>query len=108
MIIFLVQDVEHQHGSAALQFYKTLSKDASFYIWNGDLSCFKTNAVVNSANDTLLQNGGLNKALSEAGGPDVQAECDNMGELQISQEPILHSKVKMERACRALLKDPLA
>ena len=42
----------------------------------GDLALLDVDAVVNAANEGLQHAGGLAAALSEAGGPDVQAESD--------------------------------
>ncbi|XP_076023923.1 protein mono-ADP-ribosyltransferase PARP9 [Genypterus blacodes] len=47
-------------------------------VWKADLTSFQVDGVVNAANDLLQHYGGLASALSEAGGPDIQSECDEV------------------------------
>ncbi|XP_074550677.1 protein mono-ADP-ribosyltransferase PARP9 isoform X2 [Halichoeres trimaculatus] len=47
-------------------------------VWKGDLTIFtRAVAVVNAANTHLQHHGGLARALSKAGGPDVRRESDD-------------------------------
>lgn len=59
------------------RFSVQLAKGLTVSVWKADLTAFPVDAVVNAANVNLQHYGGLAQALSEAGGPEIQAECDN-------------------------------
>ncbi|XP_037542034.1 protein mono-ADP-ribosyltransferase PARP9 [Nematolebias whitei] len=55
----------------------TLHGGVKVSVWKGDLTNFQADAVVNAANERLQHHGGLAQALSAAGGPQIQRECDD-------------------------------
>ncbi|KAK5861426.1 hypothetical protein PBY51_022824 [Eleginops maclovinus] len=64
-------------------------------VWKADLTNFNVDAVVNAANDGLDHGGGLARALSDAGGPQIQKESYNYifknGRLRTGQAIVLGS-----------------
>ena len=45
----------------------------------GDITAMDTEAIVNAANAQLIMGGGVAGAISHAGGPSIQEECDKIG-----------------------------
>ncbi|XP_034530086.1 uncharacterized protein LOC117805466 [Notolabrus celidotus] len=74
---------------------RKLSNDMEVCVWRADLTNFSVDAVVNAANGHLQHFGGLALALSKAGGPEIQEECNNFianfGTLQTGQAIITNA-----------------
>jgi len=60
----------------------------NIYIQSGDLTALAVDAIVNAANNDLILGGGLAGAIARGGGPDIQAECDSHGPVQVGQAAI--------------------
>jgi len=58
------------------------------HIEQGDLTTCKVDAIVNAANNDLVLGGGLAGAIARRGGPEIQAECDRHGPVQVGQAAI--------------------
>src|SRR5580658_9785165 len=52
-------------------------------ILEGDLTEMETDAVVNAANNELQLGGGVAGAIRRKGGPQIQAECDEIGTIPV-------------------------
>ena len=63
---------QHQHKRLSIK----LSQNGEVCVWKADLTTFGVDAVVNAANVELKHSGGLAHALSKAGGPQIQNECN--------------------------------
>ncbi|XP_068428086.1 protein mono-ADP-ribosyltransferase PARP9 [Clinocottus analis] len=59
------------------RFTTTLRSGVELSVWKADLTDFKADAVVNAANERLQHYGGLARALSLAGGAQIQRESDD-------------------------------
>ncbi|XP_012584971.1 PREDICTED: poly [ADP-ribose] polymerase 14-like [Condylura cristata] len=55
-----------------------LAPGVSLVVQQGDLAGFPVEVVVNTANEELKLSGGLAAALLKAGGPELQADCDQI------------------------------
>lgn len=54
----------------------------------GDLTTFEGDAIVNAANYRLQMTVGVSGAILQAGGPEIQAECNRHGPIQIGEAVI--------------------
>ncbi|XP_029314246.1 LOW QUALITY PROTEIN: protein mono-ADP-ribosyltransferase PARP9 [Cottoperca gobio] len=59
------------------RFAVTLHGGVQLSVWKADLIDFQADAVVNAANKDLQHYGGLARALSKAGGPQIQKDSDD-------------------------------
>ncbi len=57
-------------------------------IHKGDITTYRVDAIVNAANSDLILGGGLAGAIRAKGGPDIQAECDRHGSVEVGQAAI--------------------
>jgi O-acetyl-ADP-ribose deacetylase (regulator of RNase III) len=57
-------------------------------IHKGDITTYRVDAIVNAANSDLILGGGLAGAIRAKGGPDIQAECDRHGPVEVGQAAI--------------------
>ncbi len=53
------------------------------HIEQGDLTACAVDAIVNAANNDLVLGGGLAGAIRKTGGPEIQAECNAHGPVQV-------------------------
>ncbi|XP_035460347.2 protein mono-ADP-ribosyltransferase PARP9 isoform X2 [Scophthalmus maximus] len=60
------------------RFTAALPSGVKVTVWKDDLTNVRADAVVNAANFKLQHWGGLALALSQAGGPQIQKECDDL------------------------------
>nr|XP_048310114.1 protein mono-ADP-ribosyltransferase PARP14-like isoform X2 [Myodes glareolus] len=80
-IIELQEGAEKDKGSLEEQkclLQKDIAPGVTLIVQQGDLARFPADVVVNAANENLKHLGGLALALSNAAGPELQAECDKI------------------------------
>nr|XP_048310125.1 protein mono-ADP-ribosyltransferase PARP14-like isoform X1 [Myodes glareolus] len=80
-IIELQEGAEKDKGSLDEQkclLQKDIAPGVTLIVQQGDLTRFPADVVVNAANENLKHLGGLALALSNAAGPELQAECDKI------------------------------
>ncbi|XP_075808171.1 protein mono-ADP-ribosyltransferase PARP14-like [Microtus pennsylvanicus] len=80
-IIEIHEDAEKDKGSLKEQkclLQKDIAPGVTLIVQQGDLARFPADVVVNAANENLKHNDGLALALSNAAGPELQAECDKI------------------------------
>ncbi|XP_038202662.1 protein mono-ADP-ribosyltransferase PARP14 [Arvicola amphibius] len=80
-IIELQEGAEKDKGSLKEQnclLQKDIAPGVTLIVQQGDLAQFPADVVVNAANENLKHIDGLALALSNAAGPELQAECDKI------------------------------
>ena len=55
------------------------NKGTQIDLWQGDITSFAVDAIVNAANEELLGGLGVDGAIHAAGGPDILAACQEIG-----------------------------
>ena len=53
------------------------------HIEQGDITTYEVDAVVNAANSDLVLGSGVAGAIARRGGPEIQAECDRHGPVEV-------------------------
>ncbi|XP_040606787.1 protein mono-ADP-ribosyltransferase PARP14 isoform X1 [Mesocricetus auratus] len=80
-VIELQEGGDEEKGSLKEQkchLQKDIAPGVTLIVQQGDLAQFPADVVVNAANENLKHINGLAKALSNAAGPELQAECDRI------------------------------
>ncbi|EGV96420.1 protein mono-ADP-ribosyltransferase PARP14 [Cricetulus griseus] len=80
-VIELQEDGEKEKGSLKEQkchLQIDIAPGVTLIVQQGDLAQFAADVVVNASNENLKHIDGLAKALSNAAGPELQAECDRI------------------------------
>ncbi|XP_026865825.2 poly(ADP-ribose) polymerase family member 14-related sequence 1 [Electrophorus electricus] len=62
--------------------YETMVGGVMLQVLNGDITIEKTDVIVNSSNDDFTMKSGVSKAVLDAAGPIVEAECKQLGAQQ--------------------------
>jgi len=57
-------------------------------IVEGDIAAQEVDAIVNAANSALVLGSGVAGAIRQAGGPEIQRECDAQGPIQVGEAAI--------------------
>ena len=64
------------------------SRSLTIEVLQGDLTQQDVDAIVNAANNDLELGGGVAGAIARAGGPQIQAECDAIGPIELGDAAI--------------------
>jgi O-acetyl-ADP-ribose deacetylase len=65
-----------------------MGADARIEIVMGDITDVDVDAVVNAANTHLVLGSGVAGAIRKKGGPEIQAECDNLGPIPLGEAAV--------------------
>jgi O-acetyl-ADP-ribose deacetylase (regulator of RNase III) len=66
-------------------------KNAGLYLVRGDITTADTDVIVNSANETLLGDDGVDGAINIAAGPELRAYCAKLGGCKVAEVKITPS-----------------
>jgi O-acetyl-ADP-ribose deacetylase (regulator of RNase III) len=58
------------------------------YVWQGDITSLKADAIVNAANEQLLPGGGVCGAIHNKAGPELAKECKQIGHCRTGEAVI--------------------
>ncbi len=84
------EEVSHHAGSPV-----RLARGTVVYVYVGDITKVKVEAIVNASNKKLKHNGGVAKSIVKAGGKNIQKDSDNYikkhGEMQVGHVMVTNS-----------------
>ncbi|CAH1781385.1 unnamed protein product [Owenia fusiformis] len=86
----ILQELSDIPTSRKLNQHKTLKfktdEGIDVSVYQGDITSEDADVIVNAANEKLKHGGGVALAISEAGGPDIQRDCDDI--IRRSSKPL--------------------